>query len=92
MKNEVEVLNSLTNIEDVILGQEAIIMLKRMFHDKESYERHMRVLWITRNLLGDKVDENHQELFPLFDTLNNLISCLLFADEHHLLNLKKHYS
>jgi hypothetical protein len=93
----VEILNNTVNAGDIIIGDEAIKQLRRMFRDKETYERHAKVLWIMRDLIGDRLDEldsnspDYQNQRPLFDTLNELINCILYADYNNKLQLQRHF-
>ena len=60
------------------LTEENIIILKRMFKTKDEYIKHISCLWVARALLYEQLnDDVRHPLFPLFDTINNVIGSLL---------------
>lgn len=69
------------NVSDTFLVEDNIKRLKRMFETSEDYKKHMRNLWLFRDLIHSKVESEDNPAmcpyFPLYDTVNNLIGCLL---------------
>lgn len=71
---------------DTYLTEENINMLKAIFGDEEQYRYYMKCLWILRALTMKKCEkkktdgwliDDQDEAYPLYETANDLISCLL---------------
>ena len=72
-----------------IIDDNAIVLLKDTFSDTESYIKHMSALWVLRKLLADRLEImncnslEYKQLYPLFDTINNIIGALYDAEKPH---------
>ena len=70
---------------ETFLTDENVLLLKKMFKDKDAYSYYIRSLWILRNLtrrlcetttpMGVIYDEQH-EMFPVLKMTNELIGAL----------------
>ena len=65
------------------------VLFKRLFDKREDYAYYMKSLWILRDLLTKKIeDENGGQMttknpvFPLCDTINEIIGCMLTHRVH----------
>jgi hypothetical protein len=60
--------------------------LMQLFNTPQNYARHVGCLWVLRDLvekaIGNTANPTGHKLFPLFDTVNQLIGCLLRFDVH----------
>lgn len=70
---------------ETYLGEDNIVLLKRMFKDKDSYAYYMRSLWILRNLTkkiceinakGGLTYNKKHEMFPVLKLTNDLMGAL----------------
>jgi hypothetical protein len=62
------------------LEERNVIMLLQMFDTPQNSARHIRCLWVLRELVEGKIgnvpNPSEHELFPLLHTINELIGCL----------------
>jgi hypothetical protein len=71
-----------------ILTETNVELFKKTFTTQEKYVYHVRALWILRDLLSDKIESECKgsfktnPAFPLLDTINEIIGCLLVYDIH----------
>lgn len=68
-----------------LITDDTVRMLKRMFNDSDKYRYYLNTLVVMRKLMinnmssdGINVDERH-ELFPILDTINELINVLEYG-------------
>jgi hypothetical protein len=71
-------------IGEEIINDDIISALKKGFQDKETYYRHLGVLWTLRDIVYSRLEiRNFEENsdYTAFHTLNSLISILLANTE-----------
>lgn len=75
---------TIESVQETFLVEDNIKCLKRMFETSEDYKKHMRNLWLFRDLIYLKVEDEDNPAtcpyFHLFDTINSLVGCLLQMD------------
>ena len=62
-------------------------LFKNLLETEEDYSYHMKTLWILRDLLDKKIQNEggsiaDNPVFPLLDTINEIIGCLLTGHIH----------
>lgn len=78
------------------LTAQNIERIKVMFKDKQSYQYYMKVLWLLRELTEAKCQKKDEaghlyvdiqdSVFPILETTNELIGCLLRDSDCFALN------
>jgi hypothetical protein len=77
---------TLSHETGTFLEERNIQLLMHMFNTPQNYARHVGRLWNLRSLtekaIGDTDKITEHKLFPLFDTINELVGCILRFDVH----------
>jgi len=81
--NSINILTSINETE-TFLTKRNIELLAELFNTPQSYARHVGCLCVLRDLVYAAIEDvpnpTEHKLFPLFETLNKIISSLLRMD------------
>ena len=68
------------------LTEKNIEKLTKLFKTPQDYARHIGCLWVFRDLVHAAIESApkpiEHELFPLFETVNSFIGCMIRCDVH----------
>ena len=81
--NSIDILTSINETE-TFLTKRNIELLTELFNTPQSYARHIGCLWVLRDLVYVAIEDvpkpMEHKFFPIFETLNMIISSLLRMD------------